>query len=114
MNHAIVEATGGGMAEAQHLVFRDGFAYVAGTGGVRRYDGTTGAFVDQFASGISRASFMLFTPETSAVPEPSSLIIFGTGIVILGGYSRLRKTRPTLRRSGPSNSAAPDADDATI
>lgn len=91
-----VPSGSGGLAEAQDIVFRDdGRMYVTGTGGVRRYDATTGAFVDHFASGggIRRGGFMLFVPDVSPVPEPTSLAIWGLGGLGAAVIARGRQKR---------------------
>jgi hypothetical protein len=49
-----------------------------------RYDGTSGAFESVFAEGggLSGPSFLAFSP--AAVPEPSSLVSGGIGLIVVG------------------------------
>lgn len=56
----------------------DGYLYVSGGGTVRRYDGTTGVFVDDFATGISGSAGFAFLP----VPEPVTWLILSSGMVM--------------------------------
>ena len=58
----------------------DGDLYVADSvlGTVRRYDGQTGAYIDNFTGyGLDQASFIAF------VPEPGSLVLLGASCVVL-------------------------------
>jgi WD40 repeat protein len=61
------------------------------------YSSQTGDFIDSFvpagSGGLNGASFFTFTPQ--AVPEPSSLILFGTGILGLVSYLR-RGRKPAV------------------
>ena len=65
-------------------------------GAVLEYNGTTGAFVQTFASGggLSEPSFLTFSPSEPSVPEPSSLFLAALGaLAILASASRNRVAR---------------------
>lgn len=50
------------------------------TDDVKRYHGTTGAFIDTFASGGGlEPTFLTFTPP-AAIPEPSTLALLAIGL----------------------------------
>lgn len=53
----------------------DGWLYVSSGGSVIRYDPTTGAFHDTFATGIGGSAGMAFVP----VPEPASFLALAVG-----------------------------------
>jgi DNA-binding beta-propeller fold protein YncE len=76
-------ATGyGGLVDPHGLVFRDdGKLYVSGGDGVRRYDSSTGAFIDLFASAdrLRRPTYMTFAP----VPEPATYVTLLAGLAVL-------------------------------
>jgi len=89
-----IGAGSGGLSDPHGLIFRgDGNLYVAGGSGVRRYDATTGAFVDQFAASglLVRPTYMTFSPQ--AVPEPTSLAMLGIGTAAMLGVARHRRPR---------------------
>jgi hypothetical protein len=66
---AFVPTGSGGLAGPVELVFRDGFLYVTSwtNNKVLRYDGTTGAFVDEVVNGggLARPMGLLFEPSGS-------------------------------------------------
>lgn len=71
-----VSSGSGGLSRADFLVFGpDGNLYVSSgdTANVLRYNGTTGAFMDVFASGagLTLPSGLTFTP----IPEPTSAVL---------------------------------------
>lgn len=66
----------------------DGWFYVATGGSILRYDGATGAFHDEFASGIAGATGFTFVPES--VPEPASLSVLGLGVLCFWRRRSLR------------------------
>lgn len=100
-----VFASGGGLENPVSLRFgTDGRLYVGGaqfSNNVVRYDGTTGAFIDEFVAagsgGLYIAADMLFLPE---VPEPPSLVLlglFGLAFLSLGARRRVSfRARPHL------------------
>jgi hypothetical protein len=78
----------------------DGHLYLADSSGhaVLRFDGTTGAFIDTFASGLGNPFGLTFTPEPSAVPEPSSAMLLGLGGLACAG--RLLRRRKSAAATG--------------
>jgi DNA-binding beta-propeller fold protein YncE len=82
-----VTSGSGGLSSPLGLLFGlDGNLYVAsrGTDSILRYDGTTGAFLGAFvpsgSGGLDDPFFMALTPQ--AVPEPASLFLLGSGMVL--------------------------------
>ena len=66
----------------------------ASTDNVKRYNETTGAFIDTFASGggLDGPSFLTFTPQ-QAVPEPGTLTLLAIGLAGFGITAPLRKAK---------------------
>jgi hypothetical protein len=70
----------------------DGNLYVVSelTDEVKRYNGTTGAFIDTFVTegsgGLGEPTFLIFSP----IPEPGTLTLLGTGLagIAVGVYRR--------------------------
>jgi len=62
----------------------DGNLYVASelTHEVKRYDGATGAFIDNFVTagsgGVTQRTFLTFAPQ--AIPEPGTLTLLVIGL----------------------------------
>jgi hypothetical protein len=81
------------------LVFALAFASLAkadlGTSQVLRYNGTTGAFVDIFASGggLNFPTFLTFTPAATPIPEPSACLVLVTALAGLALANKLRAAR---------------------
>lgn len=87
----------GGLNNPNGLAFdSNGDLYVASTGSnsVLRYNGTTGAYMDVFASGLNVPTGILVAPSTSSapVPEPGSIMMLGTGLLGMAGFA-LRKRK---------------------
>jgi hypothetical protein len=86
-----VPSGSGGLDGADYLVFGpDRNLYVASqrTQSVLRFNGTTGEFMDVFASGGG-----LLTPKglVFVVPEPSTWMLFGLGIVAFACKRRAKR-----------------------
>jgi DNA-binding beta-propeller fold protein YncE len=71
----------------------DGNLYVTshGNSSVLRYDGQTGAFIDEFvpsgSGGLSGPNYLIFTPRGPVVPEPASLTLLGMATLSVLGYA---------------------------
>ncbi len=76
----------------------DGHLYVSGGDRVRRFDGTTGAFIDNFvlasSGGLSDGRYFTFSSQ-GIIPEPNTLVLLGSGLIGLVGFLK-RRPRPDL------------------
>jgi len=68
----------------------NGMLYVANMGShsVLRFDGTTGAFVDTFITGLQFPQFLTFTETADPTPEPGSYLLMGCGLLVLARVGR--------------------------
>jgi glucose/arabinose dehydrogenase len=107
-----VPAGSGGLNFPRGITFGpDGNLYVASenTNQVLRYDGTTGAFLNAFASGNGLTAPVFFTFHTFAtVPEPSPMVSLASivSLTLLGGAWRRwtqMRTAPVRRVQQPTS-----------
>jgi hypothetical protein len=92
-----VPSGSGGLTDPHDLAFRsDGLMYVVGGSSIRRYDGVTGNYFDEFASSplLIRASYFVFTP--TPVPEPSTLLQMGATALLMF-VLRFRRMLPVFQ-----------------
>jgi hypothetical protein len=70
---------------------------------VLEYNGTTGAFVKTFASGgsLSAPTFLTFSPEVSAVPEPPGLLLAALGALTALASAARRRAAAIFRPAKP-------------
>jgi streptogramin lyase len=94
-----VPAFSGGLISPYGLAFGpDGDLFVTNplTGSVLEYNGTTGAFVKSIDTGLlSLPEDVTFGPS---VPEPSSLLLTGSGLLGVLGLAAVRRLRGRFRR----------------
>jgi hypothetical protein len=72
----------------------DGHLYVSGGDRVRRFDGTTGAFIDNFvlpgSGGLSDGRYFTFSSQ-GIIPEPNTLVLLGSGLIGMVGFLKRRR-----------------------
>ena len=80
----------------------DLFVSSFGTNAVLEYNGTTGAFVKSFVptggGGLITPTDVTFGPAGPAVPEPSSLLLTGGGLLGVLGLAAARRLRGRCHR----------------
>ena len=62
----------------------------------RVYDSSTEAFPRAFAAGggLIDPTYLIFTSQPTALPEPASLTLLGLGALARAGYARCRRGSP--------------------
>ena len=81
----------------------DGIVYATTpSDSIARFDATSGAFLGTFAATSQNPSHLAFRP----IPEPSTALLTGLGLAILGARRRTQRWRGDLKWKSDSSSGS--------